>query len=326
MSFLPSFPRFVLGLSAIFVLSNCHDSNRPSAATLFELPQVPTPEVETTEGPSNPIVLGDISDKPARVVENFQPLANYLAANLSEYGITEGQVKVAPDLITMTKWMAQGEVDLYFDSAYPALQVSTETGAIPILRRWKKGVSGYYSVFFTLAESNIQSLANLRGQLIAFDSPYSTSGYMLPVVTLLEAGLTPSLQESPDAIIDTEKVGYIFSSDDDNTLLWVLEGEVTAGVVDSETFSKLTEEGQDNLRVLFETEAVPRHVAVAAADLDPAMVDTLKTIMVDMNESKEGAKVLQNFEKTAQFDEFPEPNELNRLKELFQKASDIHSF
>ncbi|NEP45304.1 MAG: phosphate/phosphite/phosphonate ABC transporter substrate-binding protein [Okeania sp. SIO2H7] len=264
--------------------------------------------------------MGDISSKPTQVIERFQPLATYLATNLSEYGITEGQVKVAPDLATMTEWLANGEVDLYFDSAYPALRVSQETGAVPILRRWKKGVGEYHSVFFTSSQLEIQDLRDLRGHVVAFDSPHSTSGYMLPIVTLLEAGLNPDQKESVDAVVNDDEVGYVFSDDDDNTLLWVLEDEVSAGVVDSETFSKLTPEGQHNIRVLFETESIPRHVAVVAADLQPAMVDTLKTVMIEMDDSAEGTKVLQEFEQTAKFDDFPDPSVLERLEELFQQA------
>ena len=325
MNLFSSSPHLVLALTAMCALSSCNTPNGQSTTPPSEGLPESSSEIGVTERRVNPIVLGDISDKPARVVENFQPFANYLASNLREYGITEGQVKVAPDLATMIEWMAKGEVDLYFDSVYPALKVSHETGAEPILRRWKKGVSDYHSVFFTVSDTNIRSLDDLKGQLIAFDSPYSTSGYMLPVVTLLEAGLMPVHQDSPDIVMANDEIGYIFSNDDDNTLLWVLEGEVNAGVVDSETFSKLTSEGRNNLSILFETEAVPRHVAVVTADMDPVMVDTLKTLMVEMDEAKDGTEVLQSFEKTDQFDEFPDPNDLNRLEELFEQARELQS-
>lgn len=41
------------------------------------------------------IVIGDISDDPGEVIEGAQPLADYLAERLGDYGITQGAVRVA---------------------------------------------------------------------------------------------------------------------------------------------------------------------------------------------------------------------------------------
>src|SRR5690606_33118453 len=67
------------------------------------------------------LVIADISDAPTDVIEAFQPMADYLAANLAEQGIQDGVVKVAPDIDSMARLLESGEVDLYFDSPYPAL-------------------------------------------------------------------------------------------------------------------------------------------------------------------------------------------------------------
>ena len=53
-------------------------------------------------------------------------------------GIQQGKVVVAPDLATMMGYLETGQVDLYFDSPYPALTVYEGIGAHPLLRRWKK--------------------------------------------------------------------------------------------------------------------------------------------------------------------------------------------
>ena len=49
------------------------------------------------------VVLGKVSDKPSEKIAEYQPLADYLAANLGNLGISTGKVKVAPDLDTMTQ-------------------------------------------------------------------------------------------------------------------------------------------------------------------------------------------------------------------------------
>ena len=94
----------------------------------------PTPEPETAVVDGLTLILGDISDEPAETINGTQPTANYLAAQLSEYGITDSEVKIAPDLETMIQWMQAGEVDLYFDSPYPVLVISRAPGAGGVAR------------------------------------------------------------------------------------------------------------------------------------------------------------------------------------------------
>ena len=64
-------------------------------------------------------MLGDIADDPAKKIATSTPLADYLAANLGELGITEGRVKIAPDMETMAQWLEAGEVDLCFEASTP---------------------------------------------------------------------------------------------------------------------------------------------------------------------------------------------------------------
>ena len=148
---------------------------------------LPTNVPQSPEGQA--IILGDISDDPAEVIDGTQPLALYLADQLGEFGITTGRVRIAKSIDEMAELLENGEVDLYFDSTYPATIISDTSGANIILRRWRFGVDEYHSVIFASKESGIESLEDLNGQMLAFDAPYSTSGYVLPAVHLTENGL-----------------------------------------------------------------------------------------------------------------------------------------
>ena len=73
------------------------------AAPATEMPVLPA-ETKPADG-DGVIVLGDISDDPTEVIEGSQPLASYLAGKLADYGISKGQVKIAPSMDAMVEML-----------------------------------------------------------------------------------------------------------------------------------------------------------------------------------------------------------------------------
>ena len=86
----------VYTLAVALVLTAC-GGGQIAAATA-------APSAEPVE--TRAIVLGDISDDPAEVIDGTQPLADYLASQLGDYGITEGQVRVASSTDEMASLLA----------------------------------------------------------------------------------------------------------------------------------------------------------------------------------------------------------------------------
>lgn len=276
------------------------------------------PETATDDHTGATLVIGDISDEPAETIEGTQPLADFLAAQLADQGITQGEVKIAPDLNTMIQWMKDGEVDLYFDSPYPALIISQETGATPILRRLKYGVDQYHSVFITKADSELNNLADLSGKMVAFEEAFSTSGYMLPLAYLIENGMNPSLKSSLETAVSEDEVGYVFSTADNTTIQWLISGKVLVGVIDNVTFSRLPEETQAELKIIAATEDVPRQLVLVGADISQPLSDSIREALLAMDETEAGQEALDIF-LTTKFDEFPDgaQKSLERMGELY---------
>ncbi len=282
----------------------------------------PTAPPQPTDAPpqlTGRIIIGEIGDDPVGKIKEFQPLADYLAANLGDFGIGVGEVKIGPELETMTEWMKSGDIHLYFDSLYPAMIVNDEAEANVILRRWKSGVEQYHTVFFTLADSSITKLDDLAGKMIAFEESVSTSGYMMPFAFMTDAGLKLVEKSSTDADVEPDEVGYVFSSDEDNTIQWVISGRVAAGTVDNQTYMEIPEENRGDLTIIAETEDIPRQVVVAQSGITPEMLEAIKAIMTDMDKSDAGKAVLEAFSETVKFDDFPQGADaaLKRMRELY---------
>jgi phosphonate transport system substrate-binding protein len=111
-----------------------------------------------TLSPSQIITIGDIdSDEPAKKIKRFQPLADYLATHLAEFGIKEGRVVIAWDIPQMGIYLKQEKVDLYLDSSFPTLSVQKLSDSEVILRRWKQGEPTYWSVYIARRDSGITS-------------------------------------------------------------------------------------------------------------------------------------------------------------------------
>lgn len=280
------------------------------------------PSPTASNGDAKTITLGDISDEPAEKVKLFQPLADYLAANLSEFGVQEGRVVIAASLEEMAELLRSGVVDIYFDSAYPTIIVSDLSGSDAILRRWKQGFAEYRSVYFTRRDSGIESVDDLLGKMIAFEEPFSTSGFVLPAGTLRQEGFKLTRYDSPTDDVAPGEIGYTFSSEDENTLEWVVRGLVDAGATSNLDYAELPAEIKDQLVIIGETIAMPRQMVSVRPGLDPELVDKMKGLLMGLEESDEGREILTNLDNTRKFDEIPEGTEAS-LRDLRALISDV---
>lgn len=261
--------------------------------------------VATVSAAKSTFVLADVSDKPTAAIDVLQPIADYLGTRLGKYGISSVTIKIAPDFQTLQQWLKAGDVDLIFQTPYPAVLLADSINAPIILRRWKDGDSDYYTVVFGRADSGMKTLTDLKGRMLAVQDDFSTSAYMLPLAYILEAGLKIARKDSTSVAVASDEVGFTYSKSDDNTLQWVISGKVAAGATDFRHYEKIPEDTRKQLVVLVETEKIPRGVVMLSPVTNPSLADGIKSILLDMTKSDEGNTTLQKFQNTARFDELP---------------------
>jgi len=270
-------------------------------------PSGPPPSaVETAPPvPAGVLTIGSVSLNPTQEYEVVRPFADFVAANLHDVGIGRGRVVVVGSLSQMVEELREGRVDLLIDSPFPAVFVWQHADVEPILRRWKWGSDVYRSVVFTRADSGVESVDELAGEIVAFGEPFSTSGFLMPKAALASAGLRLVNYEDPAASIPGDRVGYVFSNDAENTMFWVLKQKVIAGAVNADYFEALAGDRINELRVLQTTDAVPRNVVCVRNSLDQKVVRAIETLLLEMHLSDEGRASLERFEETTKFDRFP---------------------
>jgi len=262
------------------------------------------PFVQSARAEEDILSIGSISVEPKEEAAKYQSFVDYLASHLEEAGINKGECVVAGSMNEMANLIKKGEVDIFIDSPFPTIRVCRFSGAKPFLRRWKKGVKEYSSIIFVRRDSNIDTIEDLKGKIVAFEESFSTSSYFLPKATLMKEGLTLTEKKDFLSSVSSNKVGYVFSGDDETTMVWVLRKIISGGALHSTDFEQLAKDGISELKILTETINVPRQVVSHRADLNPELVAAIEKVLLNMDKDEEGGKVLKGFEKTVRFDKF----------------------
>ena len=77
-------------------------------------------------------------------------------------------------------------------SAYAAAYTASEGGVQPILATESlTGATGYYSIVTVRCDSGYKTIDDLKGKVLAFADPASTSGYAVPLYNLVQQGYVP---------------------------------------------------------------------------------------------------------------------------------------
>ena len=255
------------------------------------------------------------------VIEHFRPFADYVARKLGPAGDTKGVVVVAPSAAQMMKLLEEKRVDFYMESPYPTYIINRLGAARLLLRRWKGGIAEYRSLLFTSKENGIVRLEELRGKIIAFEDPGSTSGYFLPKLFLLKKGFSVAQKAGREAKVSPVEIGYIFAGTEKNIVNLVIQRKVAAGAFSNDDFAHMEDTSKASVAMLAETESMPRHLVSVRKDLPESVVKRLKEILLTMHLDKEGQTILEKADNTTKFDSLPGGEEMVRRKlvELYRQ-------
>lgn len=250
------------------------------------------------------LVLGRISDDPKAHYQQLKPLLDYVVPRLRDVGITEGRILMARDAQQMNSYLRRGLVDWVTETAGNAMRLEQRAGAHPLLLTERGGVRSYHSVFFARKDVGIESLADLKGHAVAFQSTSSTSAYLVPAMTLLDARLRPEILLSPTDRPAGDTVGYVFAGTEPNIAAWVHKRVVDAGVVSNLEWDdpKIVPPAfRRDFRVIHETGEYPRAVEIVRTGLSPRVEARLREILLHADEDAEGRAAMRKFFRSTRF-------------------------
>ena len=257
------------------------------------------------------LVFGRVQDNPVRAIKDRQEFVDYIASKIAPMGITGGKILVVEKVGQLAQAAKEGKVDLFHDSVAATVVMTRRSGSVPILRQWKYNEAEYYSVILVKKDSGIDGVTGLKGKVLAFDEPHSTSAHILPRMLLVEKKLK-LVQVVPGGKAESDAVGYIHGSDD-NAINLLVTGKVDAAATSHREFQNLRPEIQDTVKIIAKSMSVPRQIISARKDLDPKIVTALKEVLINMDKNPEGQAVLNRQQGTTNIDAIPSASQ-ERIK------------
>ena len=221
-------------------------------------------------------------------------LRNYecLGAHLkTELGVEKVSFFPAADYDGVIQGLLGGTLD-YAElgaSGFAKIYLAKADAVEPILTTVQTdGSTGYHSIMIARKDSGIAKLEDLKGKKLGFADPDSTSGYLIPLVTLPEAIGAPVKEYFAETG---------FGGGHENLVLEVLKGTFDAGTTfgsgvgewkdgyTSGNLHKMVEKGLLNMNdivELWKSPLIPNGPIVVRTSMDQDMKTKFKQFMLDL--------------------------------------------
>jgi phosphonate transport system substrate-binding protein len=214
----------------------------------------------------------------------FQPLADYFKEKLG----VEMRVQQASDYAAVVQALTAGHIQLarLGGSSYAAGWIDSNGGIEPIaVPAELDGSLGYHSVLIVRSDSPYQSLDDLKGKTLAWADPNSTSGYLVPMVSLREAGIEPAKHFGKTVFSGghEQSVIGVLNGTLDSAFTWTSKGDNTGQL------RMMMDRGmlkREDLRVVWESPLIPNPLYAIPGNLPEDMKKDLTEFFLTLQKER----------------------------------------
>lgn len=183
-----------------------------------------------------------------------------------------------------------GHADAAFMSAWPAALAQKHAGAEVALAEVRQVLVDreqverpfYFSYWVVMPGSPYKTLDDLKGRRVAFPSPLSTSGYVMPMAKLVERGLV----ERGEGEVDPEDFfgQVLFAGGYAQAWEALKNGQVDATVIAGDVPAALYNEVLGATRVIEQQGPIPSHAVVFGKTLEEPLRSQLRDALMALGE------------------------------------------
>ncbi len=266
---------------AALALSACGKKAEPTAA----------PQPEKTEAPAeaalgtadNPIVwVLTPSQDTAKVLAGAEPIAQYVE---EKTGIVIKPV-IPTDYTAQQEALCSGEAQMAALNTFGYVRAHAKGCADVALVSVRYGSTSYQGQIITQAGSGIEKVEDLAGKKFCRPDPESTSGWIIPSLTMKAAGIDP--EKDLAEIVDTG--GH------DAVVISVYNGDCDAGAtfVDARKLvAKEFPDVNDKVVVIATSAPIPNDNISFRPDFPKDLRDKIVQALLSLNDSDEGKEMLK---------------------------------
>jgi len=143
------------------------------------------------------------------------------------------------------------------------------------------GTTGYFSILTVSADSPYQNLDDLKGKSIAFADPNSTSGYIVPMVSLTKAGIDPQKYFGNASFSGghEQSVLALLKGTYDAVFTWTSEGDSFGNL------RMMMDKGllkRDQVRVVWKSDSIRNPLLAVRVELPEQMKKDIAQMYFDM--------------------------------------------
>ncbi len=243
----------------------------------------------------NQITLGVVPlESEVKMQIKFAPLARYLEQKLQKKVV----LRVARDFETSVRELGTGKTDIAYMTPSTYIEAKKLYQCRVILKAIRNHSPFYRSVIAVKEGGAIRSVSDLKRKRFGFGDQKSTSSYHIPKAML-----------SKEDIQLSDLSDYTFLGRHDAVAWAIVNGDVDAGGLLEPVANKFISKG---LKILKISEDIPEFNFCVRADLDPELIEKVKTLLLELNEEKiEDRNIIKTIEY--EYNGFMEASEIDYL-------------
>lgn len=248
------------------------------ALVLFSSP----PLVSQGNSADKPVVRFGVIPRynPLVMYKRYQPIMDYLTAE-TPYRF---ELKISRDYPEAVRFLREGVTQVSSLGDVTFAEANIQYAALPFLKPLNKDGTPYYrSAIIVRSDSPFKNIADLRGKTMAFGSPHSTSGNLIPRYLLWHNGIGMRDLKSFTNLKHHDAVAKA-----------VLKGQFDAGAVKDVVAEKYKSHG---LRILAWSEPIPAVPLVVRKDASRNLVSSIRTALLKLDRNNpDHVKLMQTWD------------------------------
>lgn len=219
---------------------------------------------------------------PAKLMECFNPLINYLNQNTNG---AEFKLEASKDYSNYEEKYKNKKLDFLLPNPWQTLQAIKHGYAVIA----ESGESNdFKGIFIVRKDSKIKYFLDIKGKTVSYPSPTALAACIMPQYFLYKHG------------IDINKdISNLYVGSQESSIMNVYYEKTSIGAtwpVPWRAFKKEFPKESSQLKIIWETEPLINNSVMVRNDIPENIKKLVQTKILELNSSKEGRKILLNME------------------------------